>query len=116
MVRRRSQGDRVTGQPEVPGHLRRFTYADWHDDADFVLPAHWAGRGDEWPQLRHIRAFKRFLAARRAWEAETGVHIVRSWEQWAQDRRTGARTLDEVNLPYAPAHFVEPEDPDPRWE
>lgn len=101
------------GQPEVPAGLRQFVAADWRDENE-RRPSHVSEA--DWPQLRTIGAYKRFLAARRAWEAQTGVHIVRSWERWAADCRSKARSIGEVNVPYSAENFVEREEQDPRWE
>jgi hypothetical protein len=100
------------GQSDVPEPLVRFVDADWREEG-YDPPSHFSR--DEWPQLRQIHAYQRFLAARRAWEAETGVHIVRSWEQWAAKRRASARDRNEFNEPYRAKNFVDPEDLDPRW-
>lgn len=103
------------GQPAVPEELRRFVAADWRDEND-RRPS--GVDSQDWPLRRTILAFKRFLAGRREFESRTGVHIVRSWERWAADRRGEARSLAEFNMPYELANFVESEDGDPRrvWE
>ena len=53
-----------------PGErLTRFRYADWADESEPVPPhaRHWA-----YPEWHHIRAFRRFADARRAFCAATG--------------------------------------------
>lgn len=118
MVRRRVERSQPTGASEIPTRLRVFVYADWHEDAD---DPDWFDRSryrteEDLGILRRVRAFARFVAARREWELETGVSISRTWTLYGHLRRESARTLAEFNEPYHPENFIQGDDPDPRWE
>lgn len=67
-MRRRQQ---VTDGPPIPERLAVYRWADW--------PVR--GRRGEDPLAVGVRSYRRWLDARRVWEAETGVHIPRSWER-----------------------------------
>jgi hypothetical protein len=53
-----------------PPELERFRVADWADETEPVPPhaAHWT-----WPEWHHVRAWRRFLDAKRAWRAAQGL-------------------------------------------
>jgi len=88
----------VPGLPEVPERLRHFSYVPATD-----VPVEFLSDG--W-----MRAFRRWLDARRAWEHEHGVTLAelddRVWE--AAGQRGTLEALGEA------AAFIDPEEPDPR--
>jgi hypothetical protein len=66
-MRRREPVVELGGGP--PPRLTRFRYADWADERE-PIPAH--AQHWEWPERHHIRAWRRYLDARRDWCAEQG--------------------------------------------
>lgn len=83
--RRLRQGPTVASRGHDDRPPLHFRYAEWADESETV-PAHWQGRDTEpWPDWHHIRAYKRYSAAARAWRAERGV----SFERWQAMRRVG---------------------------
>lgn len=67
-----------------PVELTRYRYADWADETERA-PVHWRDVR-EWPTWHHIRAWRRYLDARRRWCAEHGRDYVATfhpeWSGW----------------------------------
>lgn len=62
---------RLRREPEParpPADLERFELADWFDPDEPVPEVHLADAG----LWRHVRAFRRYLEAKRAWREGTG--------------------------------------------
>jgi hypothetical protein len=63
-----------------PAELLRFRYAEWADELERPPP----GRENlPFPSWHHIRAWRRFLDARKSWAATAGLNYVETFRpEW----------------------------------